>query len=56
MGGVVDRSAAARSRRDARGGPGVGGCRGQRGRAGLTGQRQRRLVPPGFLLKTRPPP
>lgn len=24
-------------------------------RAGLTGQRQRRLVPPGFLLKTRPP-
>lgn len=27
-----------------------------RGRAGLTGQRQRRLVPPGFLLKTQPPP
>lgn len=25
------------------------------GRIGLTGQRQRRLVPPGFLLKTRPP-
>lgn len=24
------------------------------GRAGLTGQQQRRLVPPGFLLKTRP--
>ena len=26
-----------------------------RGKAGLTGQRQWRLVPPGFLLKTRPP-
>lgn len=26
-----------------------------RGKAGLTGQRQRRLVLPGFLLKTRPP-
>lgn len=37
-------------------------CRGRgkvfvaRGMAGLTGQQQRRLVPPGFLLKTRPPP
>lgn len=26
-----------------------------RGRAGLTGQRHRRLVPPGFLLKTQHP-
>lgn len=26
-----------------------------RGKAGLTAQRQRCLVPPGFLLKTRPP-
>lgn len=26
------------------------------GRAGLTGQQQRRLVPPGFPLKTQPPP
>lgn len=26
-----------------------------RGKAGLTAQRQRRLVPPGFFLKTRPP-
>lgn len=26
-----------------------------RGKAGLTGQQQRRLVPPGFLLKIRPP-